>query len=142
MAAQHKLLGVSRVVNSLHFDISLVIISAVGLTLFGYNASLAASRAGNKPWMNVLFIMTFLDMALLDSLLILHSSMPEAFEKWVSLKRTILACVVTLTMAFLLCLWMSLPPSMGWLVWVALGITLSSGSAIVFLSKSLSQESH
>ncbi|ERN03768.1 hypothetical protein AMTRI_Chr05g65550 [Amborella trichopoda] len=142
METQHKRLGVSRAVNSFQFDLPLVIISAVGLTLFGYNASLAASRAGNRPWINIFFIITFLDMALLDCLLMLHSSMPEAFEKWASLKRTILACVVTLTLAFLLYLWISLPPSMGWLVWVALGITLSSGSAMVFLSKSLSQESH
>ncbi|KAL4195047.1 hypothetical protein AMTRI_Chr05g62610 [Amborella trichopoda] len=112
MDNQDQRLAIPRVIKFSQLNFSLVMVFVVGLAFFGYNAHLA-------PWINFFFVLTFLDMALLDCLLILHSSMPEAFEKWGALKKTTLASLISLTLAFLLHLWMSVPPSMGWLVWVA-----------------------
>ncbi|ERN03769.1 hypothetical protein AMTR_s00078p00077700 [Amborella trichopoda] len=142
MDNEDQRLATPRAIRISRPNFSLVMVSVVGLAFFGYNAQLEASRAANKPWINFFFVMTFLDMALLYCLLILHSSIPEAFEKWGALKKTTLASIVSLTLAFLLHLWVIVPPSMGWLVWVCCGIMLSSALAMAFLSNSLTHETH
>ncbi|ERN03764.1 hypothetical protein AMTRI_Chr05g65590 [Amborella trichopoda] len=118
---------------------SSIFVSVLGLGFFAYNAQTAASRAGNKPWINFFFIFTFLNMALLDFLLILHSGMPDAFERWNSLRTATLGSIIALTAAFLVYLWISVPPALVWVVWVACGITLLSGVGMAFMCKSLQE---
>ncbi|KAL4195340.1 hypothetical protein AMTRI_Chr05g72840 [Amborella trichopoda] len=118
---------------------SFLLVSVLGLGFFGYNAQTAASRAGNNPWINVFFIFTFLNMAFLDFLLVLHSGKPEAFERRSSLKFATLGSIIALTFAFLVYLWISVPPALEWVVWVACGITLLSGVGMAFMCKSLKE---
>ncbi|ERN03761.1 hypothetical protein AMTR_s00078p00070190 [Amborella trichopoda] len=120
-------------------SLSTAMVAMVGLTFFGYNAHFAASRAGNTPLINIFFIATFLTMGLLDFLLILHSAKPEAFEERKSLKMATLGSIVALTLAFLGYLWISVPPALRWVVWVACAITVLSAVGMRSLCRSLTE---
>ncbi|ERM98336.1 hypothetical protein AMTRI_Chr01g110000 [Amborella trichopoda] len=112
--------------------ISTVIMPLMGLAFFGFSALEAASRAEKNHWINLFYVLTLLNIAALNGLMIVYSISPEAFEKRSALKKATPATIVGLTLAFLVYLWISLPPNMIWLVWVACGLALCGASAIIF----------
>ncbi|ERN13855.1 hypothetical protein AMTR_s00049p00232460 [Amborella trichopoda] len=116
-------------------------ISQPSLFQYGGWDSLPTMRkqAGNKPWINFFFIFTFLNMTLLDFLLILNSGKPDAFERWKSLRAATIGSIIVLTAAFLVHLWISVPPALVWVVWFACGITSLSGVGMAFMCKSLQE---
>ncbi|KAL4195616.1 hypothetical protein AMTRI_Chr05g74190 [Amborella trichopoda] len=75
-------------------------------------------------------------MALLDFLLIFHSGKPDAFARRHSLRTATLASIIALTAIFLVYLWISVPPALVGVVWVACGMTLLSSVGMAFMCKS------
>ncbi|ERN03767.1 hypothetical protein AMTRI_Chr05g65560 [Amborella trichopoda] len=136
METQDRLSSTAKIDSSFT---STVIVALIGLVFFGFNAFDAALRAGNNHWINLFYVLTFLNMAALDGLMIMYSIAPQAFEKRSDLRNATLVTIIGLTLAFLVYLWISLPPNMLWLVWVACGLALCSASAMVFLCKSLTK---
>ncbi|KAL4195498.1 hypothetical protein AMTRI_Chr05g64980 [Amborella trichopoda] len=93
-------------------SLSTAMLSVAGLVFFSYNTYFAATR---------------------------HSAKPEAVVERNSLKMATLGSIIAPTVAFSTCLWMSVPPPLTWVVWVACAITVLNAAGMGFLGRSVTE---